>query len=44
MMWSEAILMVTKNVELSNKSKKKVIKKVIKNNNIIKNEQIKVIK
>ena len=43
MMWSEAILMVTKNVKLSNKSNKKVIK-VIKNNNIIKNEQIKVIK
>ena len=40
MMWSEAILMVIKNVELSNKSKKKVIK----NNNKIKNEQIKVIK
>ena len=40
MMWSEAILMVTKNVELSNKSNKKVIK----NNNIVKNEQIKVIK
>ena len=40
MMWSEAILMVTKNVELSNKSNKKVIK----NNNKIKNEQIKVIK
>ena len=40
MMWSEVILMVTKNVKLSNKSNKKVIK----NNNIIKNEQIKVMK
>ena len=40
MMWSEVILMVTKNVKLSNKSNKKGIK----NNNIIKNEQIKVIK